>query len=77
LKTCHYPNLFSFAPEARRKLAGGGTAGMPVVIALRPCRGATGRRSVTGGSTAGEFPPPFQGEKQESVISKDLGNDKL
>ena len=23
LKTCHYPNLFSFAPEALRRLAGG------------------------------------------------------
>jgi hypothetical protein len=25
LKTCHYPNLFSFAPEALRRLAGGET----------------------------------------------------
>jgi hypothetical protein len=35
---------FSFAPEARWKLAGGGTAGMPVIIALRHGRGAGSER---------------------------------
>jgi len=36
LKTCHYPNLFSFAPEAQRILAGGETTGKPVIIAFAP-----------------------------------------
>ena len=30
----------------------------------------------TGGFTAGESPPPFQGEAQESLSAKSLGHDK-
>jgi hypothetical protein len=39
LKPCHYPNLFSFALEARRRLAGGETTGKPVIIAFAPRQG--------------------------------------
>src|SRR5215210_4053295 len=34
------PTSFLLAPEAQQKLAGGGTTGIPVVISLRPGRGA-------------------------------------
>jgi hypothetical protein len=39
LFACHYPHLFSSAPEAQRKLAGGEAAGMPVIIASAPRQG--------------------------------------
>jgi hypothetical protein len=39
LKNCHYLHLFSFAPKAQRKLAGGEAAGMPVIIAFAPRQG--------------------------------------
>jgi hypothetical protein len=80
------------------EISRGGTAEMPVVIALRPGRGAGSMRKEKKFRSsksrpaprqgrdrsalryrrfhAGYFPPPFQGEKQELVISKELGNDK-
>jgi hypothetical protein len=39
LKPFRYPNLFGFAPEAQRRLAGGETTGKPVIIAFAPRQG--------------------------------------
>ncbi|MBP6822183.1 MAG: hypothetical protein KA368_11615, partial [Acidobacteria bacterium] len=58
---CHYPNLFSFAPEAQRRLAGGETTGNVVVIALRPGKGAGPKHSDDEFRSSKFRPAPLPG----------------
>src|SRR5215813_10782678 len=58
---CLYPNLFSFALEARRILAGGETTGMPVVIAFAPRQGRRTRARIRGFRSSKPRPAPLPG----------------
>src|SRR5262249_17803376 len=67
------------ALKGRRKLAGGGTAGMPVVIALRPCRGAGSERREKKLRRSTVRPAPRQ-RRDRSAISfrfKTIFDDRL
>jgi hypothetical protein len=59
--------IFFFAPEARWKLAGGGTAGMLVVIALRPGRGAGSMRKEKKFRSSKSRPAPLPGRDRSAL----------
>src|SRR5215475_4296510 len=60
------PRQRRFAPEARRKLAGGGTAGIPVVIDLRPGRGEGSERGEKKIRNSKFRPAPLPGRDRSA-----------